>query len=67
VCRVECVFGNAVLIMSGRFMPIELAAAAGHVDVVRWLATHGAPHGRAMAFAAACGAFGVVSAMISCG
>lgn len=33
-------------------MAIELAAAAGHVNVVRWLASHGAPHGRAMALAA---------------
>ena len=51
----------------GRFLAIELAAAAGHVDIVRWLATHGSPHGRALAFAAACGSFGTTRVLLASG
>jgi hypothetical protein len=44
---------------SRHWMPIELAAAAGHINVVRWLCEHGSGLGSSLAIAATVGALDI--------
>ena len=53
---------------SGRhWMPIELAAGAGHAHVVRWLVEHGSAFGSALQVAATCGALDVLKVLFASG